>query len=63
MIQDKNLIQLSSKSYLESDEKNDPHCKINELKTTNKDLILLSLFYIYLNNMDIEPFEKYIPPE
>ena len=38
----KNLIQLSSKSYLESDEKNDPHCKINELKTTNKDLILLS---------------------
>jgi DNA polymerase-3 subunit alpha len=38
----KNLIQLSSKSYLESDEKSDPHCKINELKTINKDLILLS---------------------
>ena len=38
----KNLIQLSSKSYLDSDEKSDPHCKINELKTINQDLILLS---------------------
>ena len=38
----KNLIKLSSKSYLESDEKNDPHCKINEFKNINKDLILLS---------------------
>jgi len=38
----KNLIKLSSKSYLESDEKNDPHCKINEFKDINEDLILLS---------------------
>ena len=38
----KNLIKLSSKSYLESDEKNDPHCKVNEFKNINKDLILLS---------------------
>ena len=38
----KNLIKLSSKSYLESDEKNDPHCKISEFKKINKDLILLS---------------------
>jgi len=38
----KNLIKLSSKSYLDSDEKNDPHCKIDELKNINKDLILLS---------------------
>jgi len=38
----KNLIQLSSKSYLGSDEKSDPHCKINELKNINQDLILLS---------------------
>ena len=38
----KNLIKLSSKSYLESDVKSDPHCKINELKNINKDLILLS---------------------
>ncbi len=37
-----NLIKLSSKSYLDSDEKNDPHCKINELENINKDLILLS---------------------
>jgi len=38
----KNLIKLSSKSYIESDEKNDPHCKISEFKNINKDLILLS---------------------
>jgi len=38
----KNLIKLSSKSYLESDEKNDPHCKISDLKIIQKDLILLS---------------------
>jgi DNA polymerase-3 subunit alpha len=38
----KNLIELSSKSYLGSDEKSDPHCKISILKTNNQDLILLS---------------------
>jgi len=38
----KNLIKLSSISYLDSDEKSDPHCKINELKNINKDLIVLS---------------------
>ncbi len=38
----KNLIKLSSKSYLDSDEKTDPHCKINELKNINEGLILLS---------------------
>jgi len=38
----KNLIKLSSKSYLDSDEKSDPHCKINDLKSINKDLIILS---------------------
>ena len=38
----KNLIELSSKSYLESDEKSEPHCKIDELKNINQDLILLS---------------------
>ena len=38
----KNLIKLSSKSYLESDEKSDPYCKINELKSIKQDLILLS---------------------
>ena len=38
----KNLITISSKSYLDSDEKSDPHCNINELKNNNQDLILLS---------------------
>jgi DNA polymerase-3 subunit alpha len=38
----KNLIKLSSKSYLDSDEKNDPHCKISELKNINDGLILFS---------------------
>tara|TARA_B110000211_G_scaffold161548_1_gene182653 strand:- start:5 stop:3415 length:3411 start_codon:yes stop_codon:yes gene_type:complete len=38
----KNLIKLSSKSYLESDAQSDPHCKISELQNINKDLILLS---------------------
>ncbi len=37
-----NLIKLSSKSYLDSDEKSDPHCKITQLENINKDLILLS---------------------
>jgi len=38
----KNLIKLSSKSYLDSDEKTDPHCKINAFEDTNDGLILLS---------------------
>jgi DNA polymerase-3 subunit alpha len=38
----KNLIKLSSISYLDSDEKTDPHCKINVLKNNNDGLILLS---------------------
>ena len=38
----KNLIKLSSKSYLDSNEKTDAHCDINELKYFNNDLILLS---------------------
>ena len=38
----KNLIKLSSKSYLDSDEKSDPHCKIDVLKNINQDLILFS---------------------
>ena len=38
----KNLIKLSSKSYLDSDEKTDAHCQISELKNINEGLILLS---------------------
>ena len=38
----KNLINLSSKSYLDSNERTDPHCKISELKNINDGLILLS---------------------
>ena len=37
-----NLIKFSSKSYLDSNEVSDPHCKISELNNINKDLILLS---------------------
>ena len=38
----KNLIKLSSKSYLDSDEKTDAHCRISEFKNINNGLILLS---------------------
>ena len=38
----KNLINLSSKSYLDSNEKTDAHCKISLLKNINNGLILLS---------------------
>ena len=38
----KNLIKLSSKSYLDSNEKTDPHCKISDLKNISEGLILLS---------------------
>ena len=38
----KNLIKLSSKSYLDSSELTDAHCKITELKNNNDGLILLS---------------------
>ena len=38
----KNLTKLSSKSYLESSEKKDPHCNFEELLNFNQDIILLS---------------------
>jgi len=38
----KNLIKLSSKSYLDSDEKIGAHCKISELKNVNEGLMLMS---------------------
>ena len=38
----KNLIKLSSKSYLESDEINDPNCLLDILNEINEDLIILS---------------------
>ncbi len=38
----KSLIKLSSKSYLDVDEKSDPHCKISDLKSNNKDILILS---------------------
>ena len=38
----KNLIKLSSKSYLDSDEKTDASCQISDLKSINEGLILLS---------------------
>ena len=38
----RNLIKLSSKSYLDTDEKSDAQCKISELDNINDGLILLS---------------------
>ena len=38
----KSLISLSSKSYLETDEKTEPYCKITDLENISDDLILLS---------------------
>ena len=38
----KNLIELSSKSYLENDNLNDPHCNFNDLLSNNEGLIFLS---------------------
>ena len=38
----KNLIKLSSQSYLDSSGEAEAHCKISELENTNEDLILLS---------------------
>jgi len=38
----KNLIKLSSKSYLDSSEITEPHCKVDVLKDINEGLIILS---------------------
>jgi len=38
----KNLIKLSSKSYLEIKDNDDPHCKIEDIENNHKGLILLS---------------------
>ncbi len=38
----KNLTKLSSKSYLDINETNDPHCKLEDLYKYNEDLIILS---------------------
>ena len=38
----KNLIKLSSISYLNSDEKSEPHCSFDDLVKLNKNLIILS---------------------
>ena len=38
----KNIIELSSKSYLENDSLNDPHCKFEDLIHFNEGIIILS---------------------
>ena len=38
----KNLIKLSSRSYLDIDQKSEPHCNIDKLKINHEELILLS---------------------
>ncbi|SVD77969.1 uncharacterized protein METZ01_LOCUS430823, partial [marine metagenome] len=38
----KNLIKLSSKSFLEINDNEEPHCKIDDIETNCKGLILLT---------------------
>ena len=38
----KNLIKLSSKSYLENDDISEPHCTLSDLKKLHEDLIILT---------------------
>ena len=38
----RNLIKLSSKSYLESEQTLDPHCKIEDLQSLSEDIIVLT---------------------
>ena len=38
----KNIIELSSKSYLDNDNLNDPHCNFDDLTTNNDGIIVLS---------------------
>ncbi len=38
----KNLVKISSKSYLESEQTKDPHCKVEDLKNFSEDLIILT---------------------
>ena len=38
----RNLIKLSSKSYLESEQTLDPHCKLEDLQSLNEDIIVLT---------------------
>ena len=58
----KNLIKLSSKSFLEIKEGEEPHCKIEDLETNNKGLILLSGSFdgligkLFLKNLTDEIF-------
>ncbi len=48
----KNLIKLSSKSYLENKSLNDPHCNLSDLKKHEEDLILLTGgFYDLFGNL------------
>ena len=61
----KNLTKLSSKSYLESNEKSDPHCKFEDLINLNEDLILLSgnhndLFGKLFKKNKLKQIEKYL---
>ena len=61
----KNLTKLSSKSYLDSNDKIDPHCQFNDLKKINEDLILLSgnhhdLFGKLFKLNKLKVIEKYL---
>ena len=51
----KSIIQLSSKSFLENDDFNEPHCKIEDLLNVSGDIIVLSGS---LNNLTGKLFDK-----
>ena len=60
----KNLIKLSSKSYLDIDQKSEPHCNIDKLRENYQDLIILSgnhngLFGKLFKLNKISKIEKY----
>ena len=42
----KNIIKLSSKSYLENSETTIPHCKLDDLLNNSEGIIILSLIHI-----------------
>ena len=44
----KNIIELSSKSYLENSDTTDPHCKFDDLLNKSSGLIVLSLSLIHI---------------
>ena len=53
----KNLIKLSSKSFLEIKEDEEPHCKIEDLEKNSKGLITFQVSYQEGNNKELQWLE------